>query len=88
MTELVPIRNSTLEEMYEQAEPGLDFEDVLENPEEYPEDWYDQHYLSREEQKSIVERMVEAHDLNQREKTALETICILDLGPTSVPPEK
>jgi len=88
MSELVPIRNNTLQEMYERAEPGLDFEDVLKNTKEYPENWYDQHYLSIEEQNAIVQRKVEEHDLNQKEKTALETICILDLGPSSVPPEE
>lgn len=88
MTNLEEIRNSIMQEMYEEAEPGLDFSDLVENPDEYPDDWYSQHYLSDERQEEIFDKHVEQHDLSKREHSALVMECILNLGPSNVPPEE
>jgi len=83
MTELKEIAYDALREMYSEAEPPLDFDDVLENPEEYPDDWYSRHELDGERQKEIVEKHCEKHDLSSRERTTVTFAAITDLGPTS-----
>jgi Tat protein secretion system quality control protein TatD with DNase activity len=72
-----------MEQMYNEAEPGLDFMDLLENSDEYPDDWYSQHTLSSERQQEIFEEHVEAADLSDREHTQLSIECIVNLGPSS-----
>lgn len=85
MTDIEELRNDILREMYAAAEPPLDFDEVLASPEEQPDDWYSQHYLSGEEQERIFDKHVGGVDLTDQEHTALTMTCILDLGPTNVP---
>lgn len=88
MANLKEIRNDILQEMYEEAEPPLDFSDVLENPDEYPDDWYSQHYLSKEDEQRIFDKHTEGVDLTSSEHLSLTMTCITSLGPTNVPPEE
>lgn len=81
MPDLEQIRNEILTEVYEEAEPGLDFEDLLENSDEYPDDWYDRHYLPSERQKEILERYCDKYDLNKKETGSLSWTVLLDFGP-------
>lgn len=85
MTDLVEIRNDILREMYSEAEPPLDFDEVLENPEEYNDSrWFEQHYLPRERSEDIFDKHVERHDLTESEASSLSFTCIVNYGPTSV----
>ena len=77
-----------LTEMYQEAEPPLDFEEVLASPEDQPEDWFKQHYLPEEKSEEIFDKHVEGVELTDREHTGLVMTCILDLGPTNVPLEE
>jgi hypothetical protein len=85
MSELTELRNSILQEVYEQAEPGMDFEEALENPDDQPDDWYQRHYLSEKQQQEIFEKHVENfhRELTSSEHTGLALTCIRSLGPTS-----
>jgi len=79
--ELEAIRNDILREMYSEAEPGLDFDHLLENPDEYDEKWFENHHLSKERQNEIFERHCEKHDVTSSERSSLNWACFLDLGP-------
>lgn len=62
--EMKELQNDILRQIYEEAEPGLDFDDLLENPDEYPDDWYDQHRLSDERQEEIRDEQLEKHGID------------------------
>lgn len=81
MSDTENITDKILEQMYEEAEPGLDFMDLRDNPSEYPDDWYDQHHLDNERQQEIIEEHCSQHDLTQRERSSVEITCILNYGP-------
>jgi len=83
MSELVELRNRIMEQMYNEAEPGLDFMDLLENPDDYPDDWYSQHTLSSERQREIFEEHVEGANISDRAHAELSIECITNLGPSS-----
>ena len=79
--ELWDICVDILNEVYEEAEPGLDFDDVNENPDDYPDDWYEQHVIDKEVEKEIVKKHCDKHDLNSRERTQINMTAILSYGP-------
>jgi len=81
--DLVELRNTILREVYEAAEPGLDFDDLLENPDEYPGEWYDNHYLSPDREQEIFDKHTEDVDLNSREHADLVLTCTVSLGPSN-----
>lgn len=83
--EMEPYIEEALTRMYEEAEPSLDFKEVLENPSEQDYDWYEQHYLSSERQGEIVDNVKEKYSLNDAESRHLSMTAILDYGPTSNP---
>lgn len=93
-SELGQLADEILTEMYDKAEPPLDFMELRENPDDVEPGWYEQHYLSEEAQKEIFEAHVEAfeedrgEELTTDEHTALVIKCIVDLGPSSIPPEE
>ena len=81
---LTEVRDDILNEMYAEAEPPLDFDRVLDNPDSMNDDWYSQHFLSEDEQQRILDKHVERHNLTDTEHTALVMECILNLGPRGV----
>jgi hypothetical protein len=81
--ELTAVRDDILREMYQEAEPPLDFDDVLENPDEYSDDWYRNHTLSSEKQREILNKHFDKHELTGSEITSLTFTCITDVGPTT-----
>jgi hypothetical protein len=83
MTELKELRNQILREVYSEAEPGLDFDDLLANPDDYPDNWFEQHTLSAEREREIFEKHTADADLTESERTYLLTECILNLGPSN-----
>ena len=87
MTDLEQLRDDILNEMYAEAEPPLDFDYALENPDEMDDDWYSQHYLSDERQREIFDKHTAKHDLTDSEHTSLTMTCILSLGPSNVKEE-
>lgn len=76
-----------LNEMYSKAEPPADFDHIKANPDEYPDDWYDQHYLPEVEQNNIVKKYSEEYDLSDKEHTQLVMNAILNWGPKSIKKE-
>lgn len=74
--------------MYKSAEPPLDFYDLLTNPDEYGDEWYNNHHLSQEEKQRIFQEHVEDENLTDGERISLRMSCLLTLGPTSTPNEK
>jgi len=72
-----------MNQMYDEAEPSLEFDDFLENPDDYPEDWYARHYLDSERQLEIMEEHTEDVELTDSEHASLSLTCITSLGPTS-----
>ncbi|QIR31254.1 hypothetical protein M1M18_gp046 [Halorubrum virus Serpecor1] len=83
MINIQEILNDVLREMYAEAEPPLDFDDVLENPDDYGSGWYSDHYLDGDRQAAIVEKHAEEHDLNRSERKTLSFSAILSYGPSS-----
>jgi len=77
MVELEPYIEEAVTRMYEEAEPPLDFQEVLDDPQSMDENWYEQHYLSGERQKEIVSEISEEHNLNSREEMNLSMEAIL-----------
>ncbi|QLG30118.1 hypothetical protein HUG10_21260 (plasmid) [Halorarum halophilum] len=73
-----------LREMYAEAEPSLDFDDVLDNPEEYGDGWYSEHYLDGDRQQEIVEKHCDKHRLRSAERMQVSMTAILNYGPSSV----
>lgn len=88
MTELKEVAYDALREMYSEAEPPLDFDHLRENPDEYPDDWYEQHALDGERQREIVDKHINEHQLSRREKTQVTMTAILDYGPTTTEPQE
>lgn len=84
---LEELRNEILRDMYSSANPPLDFNDVLEHPEEYSDEWYKSHSLPQEEALRIFNEHVEQYNLTRREKTDLRMECLLNLGPTNTSPD-
>ena len=83
MAELREILNDVLREMYAEAEPPLDFDEVLENPDEYGSGWYSDHYLDGNRQTEIVEKHADEHNLSRGERKSLSFSAILSYGPSS-----
>lgn len=79
--ELREIAYDILREIYDEAEPGLDFDEVLENPNDQPDDWFSQHYLSEERQNEIYEKHCDKHDLSQSERNSVHWTAIFQYGP-------
>jgi hypothetical protein len=80
-TELLDIRNEILNELYAEAEPPLDFDEVLDNPDDYGDDWYTKHTLPRQRQREIREKYYEKYDLTEREEVSLTWETCTNLGP-------
>lgn len=83
MTEPEEVAFDALREIYKEAEPPLDFDDVLENPEKFDEDWFLNHELYSEKQEEILEKHLEKHNLSDREEMSVRMTVILDYGPFS-----
>lgn len=83
--DLLQIKHGALREMYKEAEPGLDFDDLRENPDEYPDDYYNHHELSGERVKEIFTKHVEESDLNltSTEHAHLSISVITSMSPRS-----
>lgn len=65
--ELEDLKNDMLRRLYREAEPSLDWDDLVENPEKY-EDWHpNQHVLEKERQEEIREEVMEEHGIDQEE---------------------
>jgi hypothetical protein len=82
-TDLTELRNDILREMYARAEPPLNFDKVLDSPDEMDDDWYQKHYLSSEEEQEIFSKHTEDVSLTKSEHAQLSMACITDLGPTN-----
>lgn len=83
MTDLQEVAFDALREIYEEAEPPLDFDDALENPEDYEEDWFLNHELHSDRQEEILNKHLEKHNLSDREEMSVTMTVILDYGPFS-----
>jgi hypothetical protein len=83
MADLEEVAHDALREMYSRAEPPLDFDHAAENPEEYEDEWYQNHYLPHDEQVEIVDAHCDMHNLNSRERLQVTMTALLNLGPTS-----
>jgi len=80
--ELREIAYDILREVYNEAEPGLDFDDVLENHSEYPEHYYDYHRIPAEKHIEIFDKHIEQYNLTDGEERHIHMIAVLSLGPS------
>ncbi len=85
MNKTKEIAFNALRQMYQEAEPPLDFDDVLENPNEYGDDWYNNHYLDGDRQSEIVSEHCDGENLTGSQHTAILMTAILNYGPKSTP---
>lgn len=81
--ELRELADEMLADMYEDADPPLDFYDVVENPEEYPDDWYQQHTLSNERIREIFDKHTEDVSLTSAEHAELSLTVLTSLAPAT-----
>jgi hypothetical protein len=81
-TALDTIAREALTQIYDEAEPGLDFEEVWENPDSVDDDWYKKQYLNSKRQQEILHQHFDRNDLTQEEESSLYWTVIVDLGPT------
>lgn len=77
------IVKDVLTEMYAEAEPPIDFQEILDNPNEHDE-FYKEHALSHDRQEAIINKHAEKNNLSEGAITALYWSCILQYGPTEV----
>lgn len=70
-----------LRQIYDEADPGIDFDHALENPEEYGNEWYSDHYLDADRQREIVDEHCENATLASKQETAVTMTAILHYGP-------
>lgn len=82
MTDAKEVAYDALREMYDEAEPPLDFDDALENPDNYGDEWYKEHELPNERQREIVDKHIDKHDLTEHQKKQVTWTAILHYGPT------
>lgn len=73
----------SLRRMYNNADPPADFDDVLENPESYSDEFYLEHELSEKRQMEIIDDVTEEFDLTDRERKKVLMVTTLELGPTT-----
>lgn len=83
MTDLEEIANDMLRQMYDEAEPSRDYDEVLENPEEVEDEWYKNHYLDGDRVQEIFEEHCEKHNVTDREHLSLSIHVITGASPTS-----
>lgn len=82
------IKREILTEMYKKATPSLDYNKVIEdsknpNSNKFSHSFYQNHYLSIEKQKEIIEKHIDEYDLEDFEKTKLRTSIHLGSAPTT-----
>lgn len=87
MADLSEIEKEILNEVYSECEPPLDFDKVLENPDDYSDDWYKNHYIPKEREQEILDKHLEKHDLTEREETTITMTTILYFGPSNTKSE-
>ncbi|AGC34521.1 hypothetical protein HVTV-2_gp154 [Haloarcula virus HVTV-2] len=83
MTDAKEVAFDALREMYEEAEPPPDFDDALENPDDYDAEWYLDHELPHERQEEIVDEHLEKHNLSKHQETQVTMTAILHYGPST-----
>jgi hypothetical protein len=85
---LEAVSKDILRKLYSEAEPGLDFDKVLENPDDYPE-FYDNHYLPEERQREIRTNTMDEHDVPEHRRSGIIWTTCLNYGPRGhTPPEE
>lgn len=72
-----------LREVYKETEPTLDFDDVLENPDDYEDGWYTNYTIPRDREQEIVAKHCDKHNLTSKERSAVTTTAILSYGPST-----
>jgi len=87
MTDLEEIAFDALREIYQEAEPPLDFDHALENPDEYGENWYSDHTIQRDTEREILNKHLDKHDLTDRERSSVIMFVTLNYGPSYPEPE-
>lgn len=83
MADIEQLHNEILADMYNEADPGLDWYDLLEHPEQYPDDYYLHHALSSERQKEIFDEHTERVSLTRSEHASLSISVFMDKAPAS-----
>ncbi|WP_372611687.1 hypothetical protein [Halomonas sp.] len=83
--ELRELRDDIVREMYAEAVPPMDYDDLRENPDDYPEEWYKNHYLSTERFREIYDKHIDEAGISRRENTSLSIAVLATLAPTSNP---
>ncbi|MFC1723339.1 hypothetical protein ACFL0V_04320 [Nanoarchaeota archaeon] len=69
-------------ELYQKAEPSADFDVLVETGVTAKPDWFDNYYLSREEQQEILDRHCDKYDLTDREYFRIEMNIFFGGSPT------
>lgn len=83
MTDLEEVANDMLRQMYNEAEPPRDYDELLENPEEAEDEWYQNHYLDGDRVQEIFDEHCEKHNITESERTPLSIHVIMGASPTS-----
>lgn len=79
--QLRELRDDILHEVYQEADPPLDWRDAANNPDDYPDFHPSNHVLSNERQREIREKHIAGHDLSDRQQSQLTFAVVTEWGP-------
>jgi hypothetical protein len=83
MTDLTELRNDIMRHMYNEADPGLDWDEVIENPDIVDGDWYKDHTLAQKRQREIFNKHVSGESLSSTEHARLSLQCLTSFAPAT-----
>ncbi len=73
-------------EMYRQATPSADFDQLIKEGITKQPNWFMKYYLPSDKQQEIIDQICKEHRCDKHEKRRIETEVFLGCSPTSVKP--
>jgi len=70
-------------QMYKEAEPPADIDELIKSGEAYKERWFDKYYLSLDRQIEIRDEFYKKYSLNRREREKVDFEIFLGCSPNS-----
>lgn len=80
---LVELCKEIYRQMYEEAEPSANFDELMDKGVTTGPDWFMGYFLEPERQQEIIEEHCDNHKLSQRERDIVELNILLGAAPNS-----
>ena len=71
-------------QMYKEANPSADFDELMKSGKTLEENWFMNYHLSGDRQAEIIKEWCDKHKCNKREREKISTTIYLGSAPTSV----